>query len=210
MDKIGFNSINKFIEYLNSIKTNYLAVLMKQNEELNKINLFFNELKSNKLIDIINQISPIINIYLAAFSNKNNIYSITYDIFLKIFTEFDIYPNVIGNNILKNIFYELYRMKNINNEKFEENKKIEFEDIYKAIGIIALYLKNSSKLDDKKILLGLFYKIAESKKINLELNFNFNFSDNLKNKIFEISKIYYGLDEIEEPEYKSFLENPFL
>ena len=210
MDKIGYNSINEFIEYLNSIKTNYLAVLMKQNEELNKINLFFNELKSNELIDIINQISPIINIYLAAFSNKNNIYSITYDIFLKIFTEFDIYPNVIGNNILKNIFYELYRMKNINNEKFEENKKIEFEDIYKAIGIIALYLKNSSKLDDKKILLGLFYKIAESKKINLELNFNFNFSDNLKNKIFEISKIYYGLDEIEEPEYKSFLENPFL
>ena len=210
MDKIGYNSINEFIEYLNSIKTNYLAVLMKQNEELNKINLFFNELKSNELIVIINQISPIINIYLAAFSNKNNIYSITYDIFLKIFTEFDIYPNVIGNNILKNIFYELYRMKNINNEKFEENKKIEFEDIYKAIGIIALYLKNSSKLDDKKILLGLFYKIAESKKINLELNFNFNFSDNLKNKIFEISKIYYGLDEIEEPEYKSFLENPFL
>ena len=210
MDKIGYNSINEFIEYLNSIKTNYLTVLMKQNEELNKINLFFNELKSNELIDIINQISPIINIYLAAFSNKNNIYSITYDIFLKIFTEFDIYPNVIGNNILKNIFYELYRMKNINNEKFEENKKIEFEDIYKAIGIIALYLKNSSKLDDKKILLGLFYKIAESKKINLELNFNFNFSDNLKNKIFEISKIYYGLDEIEEPEYKSFLENPFL
>ena len=210
MDKIGYNSINEFIEYLNSIKTNYLAVLMKQNEELNKINLFFNELKSNELIIIINQISPIINIYLAAFSNKNNIYSITYDIFLKIFTEFDIYPNVIGNNILKNIFYELYRMKNINNEKFEENKKIEFEDIYKAIGIIALYLKNSSKLDDKKILLGLFYKIAESKKINLELNFNFNFSDNLKNKIVEISKIYYGLDEIEEPEYKSFLENPFL
>ena len=210
MDKIGYNSINEFIEYLKSIKTNYLAVLMKQNEELNKINLFFNELKSNELIDIINQISPIINIYLAAFSNKNNIYSITYDIFLKIFTEFDIYPNVIGNNILKNIFYELYRMKNINNEKFEENKKIEFEDIYKAIGIIALYLKNSSKLDDKKILLGLFYKIAESIKINLELNFNFNFSDNLKNKIFEISKIYYGLDEIEEPEYKSFLENPFL
>ena len=210
MDKIGYNSINEFIEYLYSIKTNYLAVLMKQNEELNKINLFFNELKSNELIDIINQISPIINIYLAAFSNKNNIYSITYDIFLKIFTEFDIYPNVIGNNILKNIFYELYRMKNINNEKFEENKKIEFEDIYKAIGIIALYLKNSSKLDDKKILLGLFYKIAESKKINLELNFNFNFSDNLKNKIVEISKIYYGLDEIEEPEYKSFLENPFL
>ena len=210
MDKIGYNSINEFIEYLNSIKTNYLAVLMKQNEELNKINLFFNELKSNELIDIINQISPIINIYLAAFSNKNNIYSITYDIFLKIFTEFDIYPNVIGNNILKNIFYELYRMRNVNNEKFEENKKIEFEDIYKAIGIIALYLKNSSKLDDKKILLGLFYKIAESKKINLELNFNFNFSDNLKNKIFEISKIYYGLDEIEEPEYKSFLENPFL
>ena len=210
MDKIGYNSINEFIEYLNSIKTNYLAVLMKQNEELNKINLFFNELKSNELIIIINQISPIINIYLAAFSNKNNIYSITYDIFLKIFTEFDIYPNVIGNNILKNIFYELYRIKNINNEKFEENKKIEFEDIYKAIGIIALYLKYSSKLDDKKILLGLFYKIAESKKINLELNFNFNFSDNLKNKIFEISKIYYGLDEIEEPEYKSFLENPFL
>ena len=210
MDKIGYNSINEFIEYLYSIKSNYLAVLMKQNEELNKINLFFNELKSNELIDIINQISPIINIYLAAFSNKNNIYSITYDIFLKIFTEFDIYPNVIGNNILKNIFYELYRMKNINNEKFEENKKIEFEDIYKAIGIIALYLKNSSKLDDKKILLGLFYKIAESKKINLELNFNFNFSDNLKNKIVEISKIYYGLDEIKEPEYKSFLENPFL
>lgn len=210
MDKIGYNSINEFIEYLNSIKTNYLAVLMKQNEELNKINLFFNELKSNELIIIINQISPIINIYLAAFSNKNNIYSITYDIFLKIFTEFDIYPNVIGNNILKNIFYELYRMKNINNEKFGENKEIEFEDIYKAIGIIALYLKNSSKLDDKKILLGLFYKIAESKKINLELNFNFNFSDDLKNKIVEISKIYYGLDEIKEPEYKSFLENPFL
>ena len=210
LDKIGFNSINELIEYLNLRKNNYLTLLIQQNEELTKINLLYNELKSNEIINIIHEISPIINIYLISFANKNNIYSVTYDIFLKIFTEFDIFPNIVGNNILRNIFYELYQVKNINNENLEEIKEIEFDDIFITIGIITLYLKNFSELDDKKILLGLLYKIAESKKMKLDLNFNFNFSDNLKNKLIEISKLYFDLDNLEEPEYKSFLKNPLL
>ena len=79
-----------------------------------------------------------------------------------------------------------------------------------AIGVITFYLKNMSNLDEKKILLGLFFRIAESKKINLDLNFNFNFSDVLKNKLIEISNLYFGNSSLEESEYKLFLKNPFL
>ena len=71
-------------------------------------------------------------------------------------------------------------------------------------------MKNKSNLDEKQILLGIFYKIAESKKLKLDLNLNYNFPDALKNKLIEISNFYYGDSKPEEPEYKSFLENPFL
>ena len=79
-----------------------------------------------------------------------------------------------------------------------------------AIGIITLYLKNNSNLDEKQILLSIFYKIAESKKLKLDFNLNFNFPDALKNKLIEISNLYFDDSKPEEPEYKSFLENPFL
>ena len=93
---------------------------------------------------------------------------------------------------------------------FEEVKEIDFGEILMAIGVITFYLKNMSNLDEKKILLGLFFRIAESKKINLDLNFNFNFSDVLKNKLIEISNLYFGNSSLEESEYKLFLKNPFI
>ena len=212
LDKMGFNSIEGLIEYLNSRKTNNLISLIKQNEELKKINEIYNDLKSNEIINIIHQISPIINAYLISFANKNNIYTLTYDIFVKIFIEFDMYPNIVGNTILRNIFYELYQIKinKSNRKNYEEKKEIGFDDIFTALGIITLILKDSSDFDEKKLLIGLFYMIAKSKKIKLELNLNFNFSDNLKNKLIEISKLYFDSGNLEEPEYIAFLKNPFL
>jgi hypothetical protein len=209
---MGFNSIKGLIEYLNSRKTNNLISLIKQNEELKKINEIYNDLKSNEIINIIHQISPIINAYLISFANKNNIYTLTYDIFVKIFIEFDMYPNIVGNTILRNIFYELYQIKinKSNRKNYEEKKEIGFDDIFTALGIITLILKDSSDFDEKKLLIGLFYIIAKSKKIKLELNLNFNFSDNLKNKLIEISKLYFDSGNLEEPEYIAFLKNPFL
>ena len=215
---MGFKSINEFIEYLFNRKKDDLKILKQRNDELAKISILYFDIKSNEIINIIQQIAPIINIYFIYFANRLNKYVLTFDLFIKIFTEFDLYPNIISNNILRNIFYELYqinqRKTELKEEKgtkfFEEIKEIGFEEILMAIGIISLYLKNSSNLDEKQILLSIFYKIAESKKLKLDLNLNFNFPDALKNKLIEISNLYLGDSKTEEPEYKSFLENPFL
>lgn len=217
-NKLGFKSINEFIEYLFDRKKDDLKILKQRNDELAKISILYFDIKSNEIINIIQQIAPIINIYFIYFANRLNKYVLTFDLFIKIFTEFDLYQNIISNNILRNIFYELYQinqrkteLKEENGTKFfEEIKEIGFEEILMAIGIISLYLKNSSNLDEKQILLSIFYKIAESKKLKLDLNLNFNFPDALKNKLIEISNLYFGDSKQEEPEYKSFLENPFL
>jgi len=217
-DKLGFTSFNEFLEYLFNRKNNNLKILKQRNDELSQINLLYYEIKSNEIINIIQEISPIINIYFIYFANRLNKYVLTFDLFIKIFTQFDLYPNIISNNILRNIFYQLYQINKKNQEFkegkgtkfFEEIKEIGFEEILMAIGVITLYLKNKSNLDEKQILLGIFYKIAESKKLKLDLNLNYNFPDALKNKLIEISNFYYGDSKPEEPEYKSFLENPFL
>ena len=217
-DKLGFKSINELTEYLYLRKKTNLKVLKQRNEELRQINILYYEIKSNEIINIIQQISPIINIYFISFANKINKYSVTFDIFIKIYTEFDLYPSVINNNFLRNIFYELYqinkrkiKLKEEKESKFlDETKEIGFDEILMTIGVITLYLKNISNIDETQILFGLLYKIAESKKIKLDLNSNFNFSDALKNKLIEISSLYLNNSNPEEPQYKSFLENPFL
>ena len=156
--------------------------------------------------------------YFTSLTNKINKYIITYDLFIKIFTELDLYPNIIGNNLLRKIFYKLYQIENnkikLKEQKlkkiFEENKEIGFDEILISLGIITLYLAEESNFDEKKILFGLLYRIAESKKINLELNKNFNFSYVLKNKLIEISNSYFDSSNSKEPEYKLFLKNPFI
>ena len=156
--------------------------------------------------------------YFTSLTNKINKYIITYDLFIKIFTELDLYPNIIGNNLLKKIFYKLYQIENnkikLKEQKlkkiFEENKEIGFDEILISLGIITLYLAEESNFDEKKILFGLLYRIAESKKINLELNKNFNFSYLFKNKLIEISNSYFDSSNSKEPEYKLFLKNPFI
>ena len=217
LDKLGFNSINELFEYFYNKRKSIMKSFQQRNDELKKINILYYEVKSNEIFNIIQQISPIINVYFLSFTNKINKYSVTFDIFIKIFTELDLYPKIIGNIILRNIFYEIYQIKirqlKIKEKKikiFEEVKEIDFGEILMAIGVITFYLKNMSNLDEKKILLGLFFRIAESKKINLDLNFNFNFSDVLKNKLIEISNLYFGNSSLEESEYKLFLKNPFI
>ena len=190
-----------------------MKIFKQKNDELRKINILYYEIQSNEVFEIIQQISPIINIYFISFANKINKYNVTFDIFIKIFIEFDLYPNVVGNSILRNIFYELYQInkiklkfdEKINFDIFEEKKEIGFDKIFIAIGLIALHLKSNFNLDEKQILFGIFYKIAESKKIKLDLNLNFNFSDNLKNKLCEISKLYFTNSDSEQSEFKFFL-----
>ena len=218
LDKLKFNSINDLINVLFHKKRNKMYQLMKQFKELEEINKLYDELKTSDIFNIIIQVFPIINIYFISLTNKINKYIITYDLFIKIFTEFDLYPNLVGNNLLRNIFYKLYQIESdkikLKEQKlkkiFEEKKEIEFDEILKALGIITLYLAKESNFDEKKILFGLLYRIAESKKIKLELNNNFNFSDAFKNKLIEISNSYFDSSNLEEPEYKLFLKNPYI
>ena len=218
LDKLKFKSINDLINALFHKKRNKMFQLMKQYQELEEINKLYDELKTNDVFNIIIQVFPIINTYFLSLTNKINKYIITYDLFIKIFTEFDLYPNLVGNNLLRNIFYKLYQIENdkikLKEQKlkkiFEDKKEIEFDEILKALGIITLYLAKESDFDEKKILFGLLYRIAESKKIKLELNNNYNFSDAFKNKLIEISNSYFDSSHSEEPKYKLFLKNPYI
>ena len=220
LDKLGFNSISELTQFLQDKNINNLNALINRRNELQKINMLYYQIDKNDIFNIIQQLSPIINIYFISLANKINKYKVTFDLFLKIFREFDLYPNIISNNILKNIFDKIYQIHNekiiktkeLLLEKILEEKEVGYDDILIAIGIIIFYLKNNSfsHLDEKKILFGLFYRIAESKNLKLELNFNYNFSDELKNKLIKISKIYFDFTNFEEPKYKLFLNNPFL
>ena len=147
--------------------------------------------------------------------NERNKETITYEIFLKIFTEFELYPKLVNNNILRNIFYELYRINNDYIEKNDlniilKNKEIGFDELLNSIGILTLYLRNKSNSDELQILFGIFHRIAESKKIKLDININFKFSEVLKDKLSKIYNIFFDDSNLYEPEYKLFLEKPFL
>ena len=215
LEKIGFNSLHELMECL-LFKKNNLSTYKKREIELNEIKKLYDKYKAKEEICfIIQQISPIINIYFISLVNERNKETITYDLFLKIFTEFELYPKLVNNNILRNIFYELYRINNDYKEKNDlniilKNKEIGFDELLNSIGILTLYLRNKSNSDELQILFGIFHRIAESKKIKLDININFKFSEVLKDKLSKIYNIYFDDSNLYEPEYKLFLEKPFL
>ena len=88
--------------------------------------MLYYQIDKNDIFNIIQQLSPIINIYFISLANKINKYKVTFDLFLKIFREFDLYPNIISNNILKNIFDKIYQ---IHNEKIIKTKELLLEKI---------------------------------------------------------------------------------
>ena len=106
LDKLGFKYISELIKYLYLNRKTNMEIFKKQKDELRQLKLLYHELKSNEIFNIIQQISPIINIYFISFANKINKYTLTFDLFLKIFTEFDLYPNIIGYNVL--IYLKLF------------------------------------------------------------------------------------------------------
>jgi hypothetical protein len=216
-NKLCFESFSLFIEFLSFGQNN---IKLKNR----KINLkYFNDkyiqFDSSELSVIIKEFSPIIHLYFVAYVRKINKNEIDYNIYLKILSDFEIFPYIVNNNILKDIFDLLYRIEHnniINDEKnkeghlIEKNKEIGFNVFMYSFGIIAFYLTEVSQLDEIQSFLALFYLIIKSDKIKFVLkNIYFSFVDILKDKISEISKKYNNIID-EEPEYIKFLKEPYL
>jgi len=226
--KLTFNSFYEFIAYL-SDERDKIKIFKLRSREINLKDIYqkYNELNASELIDIIQEFSPLINIYYLLYTKELNKNDITFNLYKRIFAQFEIFPKIVNNEILKNIFYVLYHIKAssteniINNieetkeENFiEKNREIGFKELMNSFGIIALYLSQISELNIIQSLLSLFYIIIKSEKIKPSLKkintINFNFVEVLKNKVIEISKKYKNFMKEEEPEFIKFLKNPYL
>ena len=225
--KLSFNSFSEFIAYL-SDERDKIKVFKLRNREINLKNIYqkYNELNASELIDIIQEFSPLINMYYLLYTkvNKNEI---TFNLYKRIFSEFEIFPKIVNNELLKNIFYVLYHIKTSNKENIinnkeetiednliDENREIGFKELMNSFGIIALYLSQISQLNIIQSLLSLFYIIIKSEKIKPSLkkinSINLNFVEALKDKVIEISKKYNNFMKEDEPEFIQFLKNPYL
>ena len=226
--KLTFNSFSEFIAYL-SDERDKIKIFKLRSREINLKDIYqkYNELNASELIDIIQEFSPLINIYYLLYTKELNKNDITFNLYKRIFSQFEIFPKIVNNEILKNIFYVLYHIKAstteniINNieetkeENFiEKNREIGFKELMNSFGIIALYLSQISELNIIQSLLSLFYIIIKSEKIKPYLKkintINFNFVEVLKNKVIEISKKYKNFMKEDEPEFIKFLKNPYL
>ena len=221
-NKLGFETLSEFIKYLSEGKNNEnIYKLRARDINLKYIYEKYTELNSkNELVNIIQEFSPIINLYIISYKNKIKGNKITYNIFLKLFSEFEIFPNFINYSILKDIFCVLYQIKsnskedmdiNINYKEEDKKKEIDFHEIMHTFGIISLYLKDIYSVNEIQGLLALFNLIVNSDKIKPFLKgLNFNFIDVLKEKINEISKRYNIFKNEDEPEYIKYLKEPYL
>jgi hypothetical protein len=126
--KLSFNSFSEFIAYL-SDERDKIKVFKLRNREINLKNIYqkYNELNSSELIDIIQEFSPLINIYYHLYT-KGNKNDITFNLYKRIFLEFEIFPKIVNNELLKNIFYVLYHIKTSNKENIINNKEETIED----------------------------------------------------------------------------------
>ena len=215
-NKLRFDSFSLFIDYLSFGHNN--KKLKNRRITLKYLYDKYQEFISNELSDIIKEFSPIIHLYYVAYVRSINKNKIDYNIYSKIISDFEIFPYIVNNNILKNIFDLLYRIGHntlIYNEEnkevylVEKNKEIEFKEFMYSFGIIAFYLNEISELDEIQSFLALFYLIIKSDKIKLVLkDIHHSFVEILRNKITEISKKYNIIDE--EPEYIKYLKEPYL
>ena len=226
--KLSFNSFSEFIVYLSDERDKIKAFKLRSREmNLKDIYQKYNELNTSELIDIIQEFSPLINIYYLLYTKELNKNDITFNLYKRIFSEFEIFPKIVNNELLKNIFYILYHIKTSNTENIinnneetiednfiEKNREIGFKELMNSFGIIALYLSQISELNIIQSLLSLFYIIIRSEKIKPSLKkinaINFNFVEVLKNKVIEISKKYNNFMKEDEPEFIKFLKNPYL
>lgn len=224
--KLNYNSFSEFIDYLSNEKKN-IKVFRLMNREINLNDIYkkYKEVNSTELIGLIQEFTPIINIYYISYMKLLKRNEITFNIYLKIFSEFEIFPKIVNINMLKYIFYVLYKLK-INNKKdinyneqdieynlIEKEREIGFNGLMNSFGIISLYLSHIISLNKIQSLLGLFHLIIKSEKLKYSLkilNIDYSFIDTLKNKVIEISNRYNNFNNEEEPEYIKFLKEPYL
>ena len=225
-NNFSFESFSQFIQYLLN-QNNNIHILNSRNRNINLKYLFekYNEINSSELINLIQEFSPIINLYFISYKrnfNHNNL-TFSFNDFFKIFSEFEIFPKLINYNFLQSIFYLLYQIntnseeeivvkeENIKDNIIEKNKEINFNDFMYSFGIISFYLKDLSQINEMQGFLAIFYLIINSDKIKPYLkDMNINFIEIIKEKMNDVIKKYNILREEEEPEFIRYLKDPYL
>ena len=222
-NKLFFESLSDFIKYL-SKNIKYINTHKFQSRDMNLRFIYrkYKELDSSELLDIIQEFSPILNIYFNLYIRKSNLNGISFNYYLKLFSDFEIFPKIVNHNLLKNIFCVLYQINNNSNEEIninedskeiniiQKNKEIGFNEFILTFGIISLYITEFWEINEIQSLLALFYLIINSDKIkSLKRENNFNFIQNIKDKVNEINERYNYFKKDDEPEFIKYLKEPY-
>ena len=196
-------SMNKFLgegvgQFLSNLTKKSLAF-----DKNNEINNLFELIKNDNIIQLMNDISPLIKSYFDFYTEINekkekicNFYS-----FVKFFKDYEIYPNWINISILSNIFYtQIFRISKDQKDFMKICTDINFFQFLECFVVIGLKMNSGDDFDMIDKVLFMIDKM---------------FSDNYGKIIKKIKNLpsfkddYFYYEKILKEKYPSYYERKY-
>jgi hypothetical protein len=195
--------MNKFLgegvgQFLSNLTKKSLAF-----DKNNEINNLFELIKNDNIIQLMNDISPLIKSYFYFYTEINekkekicNFYS-----FVKFFKDYEIYPNWINISILSNIFYtQIFRISKDQKDFMKICTDINFFQFLECFVVIGLKMNSGDDFDMIDKVLFMIDKM---------------FSDNYGKIIKKIKNLpsfkddYFYYEKILKEKYPSYYERKY-
>ena len=151
MKQFLINEMDNFISNLNKKSLNFT-----QNNEFNNL---FKVISTNEdIIQLINDISPLIKSYYICYAeiNGKKEYLCNFNLFLHFFKDYEIYPLWINFSNLSEIFYsQIYKQKREKNNYLKTPEKIDFRQFLECFVAVGLTMNSGDDFDmiDKVLFL---------------------------------------------------------
>ena len=196
-------SMNKFLnkdigEFLSNL-TKKSLVLDKNNE----INNLFELIKNDNIIQLMNDISPLIKSYFDFYTeiNEKKERICNFNSFMKLFKDYEIYPNWINISDLSNIFYtQIFRISKENKNFMKIYTNINYIQFLECFLVIGFKMNSGDDFDMIDKVLFMIDKM---------------FSDNYGKIIKKIKNIssfkddYFYYEKILKEKYPSYYERKY-
>ena len=193
------NFLNKeMVEFLSNLAKKSMAF-----DKNNEINNLFELIKNDTIIQLMNDISPLIKSYFDLYTqiNKKKEKICNFNSFVKFFKDYEIYPNWINISILSNIFYtQIFRISKNNKNFMIIPPNIKFFQFLECFVVIGLKMNSGDDFDMVDKILFMIDKM---------------FSDNYGKIIKQIKNVssfkddYFYYEKILKEKYPSYYERKY-